>query len=112
MTAEATRPRRLRLDEAVVARGLADSRSRARALILAGDVTVNGAVVARAGAPVGPADRLELAEKPRFASRGGEKLAHALKRFGVSVKGHVVADLGASTRGFTDCLLQSWAKWV
>ena len=81
-------------------------------MILAGDVTVNGAVVARAGAPVGPADRLELAEKPRFASRGGDKLAHALERFGLDVTGRVAADLGASTGGFTDCLLKSGAKRV
>ena len=103
---------RQRLDEAVVARGLAESRSRARALILAGDVTVNDAVVARAGAAVGPGDRLALAEKPRFASRGGEKLAHALAAFAISAGGAVAADLGASTGGFTDCLLQAGARRV
>lgn len=103
---------RVRLDEAVVARGLAESRSRARALILAGEVTVNGTVVARAGAAVGAGDRLELAEKPRFASRGGEKLAHALGRFGLAVEGTAAADLGASTGGFTDCLLQSGARRI
>jgi len=103
---------RRRLDEAVVERGLAESRSKARALILAGDITVNGAVVARAGTAVGPADRLELAAKPRFASRGGEKLAHALERFGIGVEGVVAADLGASTGGFTDCLLQAGARRV
>lgn len=104
--------RRERLDEAVVGRGLAESRSRARALILAGDVTVNGAVVARAGVGVGADDRVALAEKPRFASRGGEKLAHALGRFGVAVDGVVAADLGASTGGFTDCLLQAGARRI
>lgn len=103
---------RLRLDEAVVERGLAETRSRARALILAGDVTVNGAVSARAGAPVAAGDRLQLAVKPRFASRGGEKLAHALERFGVDPDGRVAADLGASTGGFTDCLLQAGATRV
>ena len=103
---------RLRLDEALVARGLAESRSRARALILAGDVTVNGQVVSRAGAAVRSDDRLALVAKPRFASRGGEKLAHALGRFGVDVNGRVAADLGASTGGFTDCLLQAGARRV
>ena len=110
--AETVPKARSRLDEAVVARGLADSRSRARALILAGDVTVNGAVVSRAGAPVRADDRVALAEKPRFASRGGEKLAHALARFGVEVAGWTAADLGASTGGFTDCLLQAGARRV
>ena len=104
--------RGLRLDEAVVARGLAETRSRARALILAGDVTVNGSVVARAGVAVAATDDLGLVEKPRFASRGGEKLAHALERFGVAVEGRVAADLGASTGGFTDALLQAGARRV
>ncbi len=106
------RAARRRLDEAVVDRGLADSRSRARALILAGDVTVNGAVVSRAGAPVGPADRLDLLAKPPYASRGGEKLARALARFDIDPTGLVAADLGASTGGFTDCLLQAGARRV
>src|SRR3712207_5951059 len=103
---------RLRLDEALVVHGVAESRSRARALILAGDVTVNGRVVSRAGAAVRPGDQLALVAKPRFASRGGEKLAHALERFGVDATGRVVADLGASTGGFTDCLLQAGARRV
>ena len=103
---------RTRLDEAVVARGLAETRSRARALILAGDVTINGEVVTRAGATVHPSDQIALVAKPRFASRGGEKLAHALDRFGVDVSEWVAADLGASTGGFTDCLLQAGARRV
>jgi 23S rRNA (cytidine1920-2'-O)/16S rRNA (cytidine1409-2'-O)-methyltransferase len=100
------------LDEELVERGLVETRARARAMILAGDVVVNGLVAARAGAPVGTGDRLVLAEKPRFASRGGEKLAHALARFGVDPAGAVAADLGASTGGFTDCLLQQGAARV
>lgn len=103
---------RQRLDEAVVERGLAETRSRARALILAGDVTVNGLVSARAGANVTVGDRLELTPKPRFVSRGGEKMAHALERFAVDPGGRVAADLGASTGGFTDCLLQAGASRV
>ncbi len=103
---------RLRLDEAVLARRIAQSRSQARALILAGDVRVNGQVVSRAGAPVGDRDVIELNAKPRFVSRGGEKLAFALERFDVNVQGRVAADLGASTGGFTDCLLQGGAARV
>lgn len=105
-------PSRQRLDEALVERGLADTRSRARALILARDVTVNGAVVDRAGAGVKPGDEIALVEKARFASRGGEKLDHALDAFGIDVAGQVAADLGASTGGFTDCLLQRGAARV
>jgi 23S rRNA (cytidine1920-2'-O)/16S rRNA (cytidine1409-2'-O)-methyltransferase len=103
---------RSRIDEAVVARGLAENRSRARALILAGDITVNGVVVHRAGAMVRSTDELGRTEKPRYASRGGDKLAHALTRFDLDVTGAVAADLGASTGGFTDCLLQAGAARV
>ncbi|MGI9253168.1 MAG: TlyA family RNA methyltransferase [Thermomicrobiales bacterium] len=103
---------KLRLDEALVARGLVETRSRARALILARDVMLNGAVIDRAGAPVKPADEIALVVKARFASRGGEKLDHALERFGVDVAGMAVADLGASTGGFSDCLLQRGAGRV
>jgi len=104
-------PRR-RLDEEMVVRGLAETRSRSRALILANDVLVNGQVVSRAGAPVVASDAIDLNAKPRFVSRGGEKLAHALERFGVEPRGCVAADLGASTGGFTDCLLQGGAVRV
>lgn len=110
--ATASGTKRRRLDEAVVAQGLADSRSHARALILAGEVTVGGEVVRRAGAGVVDGQPLALVEKPRFASRGGEKLAHALARFEHQVDGMVAADLGASTGGFTDCLLQAGARRV
>ena len=103
---------RTRLDEALVAAGLAETRSKARALILAGDVRVNGAKIDRAGAPVRPADTLELADKHRFASRGGEKLDAALAAFDIEVRGQVAADFGASTGGFTDCLLQRGATKV
>lgn len=111
-TLQTSRGARERLDEAMVERGLADSRSRAKALILARDVTVNGVVVVRAGSTVQPSDRLDLVERPRFASRGGEKLARALRLFGIDVSGWVAADFGASTGGFTDCLLQAGAERV
>jgi len=96
----------------LVVRGLADTRSRARALILARDVLVNGAVVDRAGTAVKPSDAVALVEKARFVSRGGEKLDHALSRFGISVDGQVAADIGASTGGFSDCLLQRGAARI
>ena len=103
---------RRRLDEELVDRGLAPTRARARALILAGHVLVNDRVCSRAGQPVAGADRLALVAAPRFVSRGGEKLAHPLDRFGVPVPGAVAADLGASTGGFTDCLLRYGARRV
>lgn len=104
--------RRRRLDEEVVARGLLDTRSRARAYIMAGDVIVNGHKVVRAGQLVAPADRVDLAQARRFVSRGGEKLDGALTTLGVDPLGLVAADLGASTGGFTDCLLQRGAARV
>src|SRR3954468_5933308 len=100
------RSNRTRLDEDLVARGLVESRSRAQALIMAGDVLVNGAPVTRAGTAVKPADLVSLRARPRFVSRGGEKLAHALDAFQLDLEGSVAADFGSSTGGFTDCLLQ------
>lgn len=102
----------MRLDEAIVARGLAETRSKARAIILAGDVTVNGVASPLAGAPVRATDLVALKVKPRFVGRGGEKLAHALHEFSLDVTNQVCADIGASTGGFTDCLLQSGAERV
>ena len=103
---------RQRLDVALVERGLAASRARARALILAGDVTVDGASEARASAMVAPEAALAIAAPPRFVSRGGDKLDHALNSFGIDVTGFVALDAGASTGGFTDCLLQRGAARV
>lgn len=103
---------RRRLDEAVVDRGLVETRSKARALILAGDVIVNGAPNLRAGTAVRDSDVVDLRAKPRFVSRGGEKLAHALEEFHLDIEQRVCADLGASTGGFTDCLLQNGALRV
>ena len=96
----------------MVDRGLAETRSRARALILARDVLVNDTVVDRAGAAVNESDAVTLVEKARFVSRGGEKFDHALELFAIDVSGLVAADLGASTGGFTDCLLQRGAARV
>ena len=96
----------IRLDLEVVERGLAATRSKARALVMAGDVLVNGVAALRPAANIQPADLISLKERPRFVSRGGEKLAHALTTFGIDVSGMVAADFGASTGGFTDCLLR------
>jgi len=103
---------RQRLDEALVKRGLVENRSRARALIMAADVLVNGLPVTRAGASVRSGDELSLKAPPRFVSRGGEKLDHALTVFGIEVDDLIAADFGASTGGFTDCLLQRGAARV
>ncbi len=101
-----------RLDQHLVEIGLADTRSRAKALILAGDVLVNGQRETRAGHQVQAQDDITLRQKPRFVSRGGEKLDHALEAFGIVASGLVVADLGASTGGFSDCLLQRGASRI
>jgi 23S rRNA (cytidine1920-2'-O)/16S rRNA (cytidine1409-2'-O)-methyltransferase len=104
--------RRSRLDDALVDRGLAETRSKARALILANDVLVNGEPVSKAGAVVREGDELSLKSPPRFVSRGGEKLDHALDTFAIDVRNRVAADFGASTGGFTDSLLQHGAARV
>ena len=103
---------RQRLDLALVERALAPSRERARALILAGDVRVNGQVERRAAAAVPSGAEIAVAQPARFVSRGGEKLEHALTRFGIDTSGLTCVDVGASTGGFTDCLLQRGAARV
>jgi 23S rRNA (cytidine1920-2'-O)/16S rRNA (cytidine1409-2'-O)-methyltransferase len=102
----------IRLDQAMVERGLVDTRSRAKSFIMAGDILINGEKETRAGRTVAATDTISFKEKPRFVSRGGEKLDHALEAFGIDVSGLVAADLGASTGGFTDCLLQRGATKV
>ncbi|MGB3328175.1 MAG: TlyA family RNA methyltransferase [Thermomicrobiales bacterium] len=102
----------VRLDQAMVERGLVETRSRAKSFIMAGDILVNGEKETRAGRTVAASDAVTFKAKPRFVSRGGEKLDHALEAFGIDVSGMVAADLGASTGGFTDCLLQRGAARV
>jgi 23S rRNA (cytidine1920-2'-O)/16S rRNA (cytidine1409-2'-O)-methyltransferase len=97
-----------RLDVLLVERGLAESRSQAQALVLAGRVKGHE----KAGEQVDEAVLLELAEGARFVSRGGEKLAHALEAFEIDVTGEDCLDVGASTGGFVDCLLQAGAARV
>ncbi len=109
--AKGARGTRERLDEALVARGLAETRSQARALIMAGTVRQGDRMLDKPGMPA-PEGPLEVAGGGRFVSRGGEKLAHALAVFGIDPTGLVCADLGASTGGFTDCLLQAGAARV
>lgn len=101
-----------RLDVLLVERGLADTRARAQALILAGDVKVAGLVVNKAGAQLDDAAEITLREPLPYVSRGGYKLAGALDAFGVEPGGYVCADIGASTGGFTDVLLQRGATRV
>ncbi len=101
-----------RLDAALAARGLCDSREQAKRLILAGEVLVNGKPAAKAGTGVSDDDVLAVKEKPRYVSRGGFKLEGALTAFGVNVTGYTCMDVGASTGGFTDCLLQHGAARV
>jgi 23S rRNA (cytidine1920-2'-O)/16S rRNA (cytidine1409-2'-O)-methyltransferase len=105
--------KKARLDVVMVERELAPSRERARALILAGQVTVGGQVVSKAGALVGPdADVLLRTPDHPWVGRGGVKLAHALETFGISASGRRALDIGASTGGFTDVLLQRGAAHV
>ncbi len=101
-----------RLDVLLTARGLVESCNVAQRFIRAGEVLVAGELVDKPGTLV-PADaELTLRARPRFVGRGGEKLAAALARFGIAAAGKVAADIGASTGGFTDCLLQRGAARV
>ena len=101
-----------RLDIAMVERGLVPTRNKAQALILAGAVLIDGRPVRKAGEVVGETTSISLVEKPRFVSRGGEKLDHALTAFEIDLAGKVCADIGASTGGFTDAMLQRGAEQI
>ena len=103
---------KVRLDVLLVERGLAESRAKAQALIMAGQVRVAGQTTLKPATAI-PADSLLTVDSgPRFVSRGGEKLDAALDTFRIDVSGSVCADVGASTGGFTDCLLQRGAARV
>src|SRR5437879_4285606 len=95
-----------RLDQAMVERGLCPSREKAKRAIMAGRVRINGQVARKPSDSVHDRDQLSLEADDRFVSRGGLKLEHALECFGINVGGWTAIDLGASTGGFTDCLLQ------
>lgn len=104
--------RKVRADELLVQQGLAETRSKAKALVLAGDVRVGDHVVDKPGELLDPSTQLAVTERPRYVSRGGFKLEHAIEAFGLPVRDRVATDLGASTGGFTDCLLQYGAARV
>src|SRR5206468_5734254 len=103
---------RIRIDRMIVERGLVDSREKATKLIMAGDVFVDGERVDKAGALISPEAEVELRGRSPYVSRGGEKLTHALDHFNINVVGKMCIDVGASTGGFTDCLLQRGASRV
>lgn len=103
---------RERIDVLLVSRGLVDSRELGKRLVMAGKVLVDGLPVSKPGTRVPIDADLQLKAKPPYVSRGGEKLAGALAAFPIDVSGRVCADVGASTGGFTDCLLQNGAACV
>ncbi|HSK88911.1 MAG TPA: TlyA family RNA methyltransferase [Anaerolineales bacterium] len=103
---------RVRLDILLVEQGLAESRAKAQALIMAGQVRVTGQVVLKPATAVPTDAVLTVDSGPRFVSRGGEKLDAALEAFGIDVSGWTCADVGSSTGGFTDCLLQRGATKI
>ncbi len=104
--------KRVRLDNLLVAKKLIASREKARALILEGKVLVNGIKAKKAGIPVKSDASLEILKKMPYVSRGGLKLEAALRDFDIDVKGKIAMDVGVSTGGFTDCLLQHGIKKV
>ena len=103
---------KVRVDLLLVEQGLADSRSQAQRLVMAGQVRADGQIVLKSSNTFGPETRLEVEQPPAFFSRGGEKLAAALDYFPIEIQGKICADVGASTGGFTDCLLQHGANIV
>jgi 23S rRNA (cytidine1920-2'-O)/16S rRNA (cytidine1409-2'-O)-methyltransferase len=103
---------RQRIDQLLVARNLAESREKAQAMLLAGEVLVNGQRVTKAGAPVDETAAIEVLARMPWVSRGGYKMFGALEHWGIDVTGRICVDVGSSTGGFTDCLLQHGAARV
>ena len=103
---------KVRLDVLLVERGLAESRAKAQAMIMAGQVRVAGQTALKPATAISSDSELTVDSGPRFVSRGGEKLDAALEAFAIDVKGLTCADVGSSTGGFTDCLLQRGAARV
>ena len=102
-----------RIDILMVERGLAESRSLAQRLVMAGEVRVNGQVELKASAKVDESSEIVVAQGPQFVSRGGEKLLGALEAFNLlDLSGLICADIGSSTGGFTDCMLQHGAAYA
>ena len=108
----AFRVRKDRLDALLINRGMCDSREQGKRLVLAGEVKVDGRVVDKPAERFGEDAVVEIKEKPKFVGRGGLKLEGALEHFGIDVTGWTCLDVGASTGGFTDCLLQRGAVKV
>lgn len=107
-----TKVTKRRLDSLMVERGLAETRAKAQALIMAGVVEIGERPVAKPGTLVGEEANISLREGLPFVSRGGIKLAHALEQFGLDATSQIALDVGASTGGFTDCLLKRGASRV
>jgi 23S rRNA (cytidine1920-2'-O)/16S rRNA (cytidine1409-2'-O)-methyltransferase len=101
-----------RIDLLLVERGLAESRNRAQRLVMAGEVRVDGEMVHKSSTQVPEDAKIEVMQRPKYVSRGGKKLAAAIEAFRVDAADKICADVGASTGGFTDCLLQNGAKRV
>jgi len=101
-----------RIDILLVERGLAESRNLAQRLVMAGEVRVEGEMIHKSSTSIPEDAHIEVMQRPKFVSRGGKKLEAALAAFEVDVAGKVCADVGASTGGFTDCLLQQGADKV
>jgi len=101
-----------RLDQVLVERGLCESREKAKRAIMAGQVQINQHPARKPSDPAGPGDQIELVAEEKYVSRGGHKLEHALRHFQLNIQGTIAIDLGASTGGFTDCLLQHGASKV
>ena len=112
MKREMKRPTKVRIDKLLVDKGLIESREKAARQILAGEVFVDGQLVDKASVLVAPGAEVEVRARSPFVSRGGEKLVAALDAFQTKVAGRVCVDVGASTGGFTDCLLQRGAARV
>lgn len=112
MTGASGKASKSRLDALILERGLTDSREKARALVLAGQVRVNGQVADKAGRQVSRDADIEIETPPPFVGRGGEKLEGAFLAFNLCVEGKVCLDVGSSTGGFTDCMLQHGAERV
>ena len=101
-----------RIDNLLVERGLVENQAKAQALIMAGEVVVGGKTNIKSGTPVAEEAEITILKPPPFVGRGGIKLEHALEEFQIDVSSIVVADIGASTGGFTDCLLKRGAERV
>ncbi|MDK2963797.1 MAG: rRNA (cytidine1920-2-O)/16S rRNA (cytidine1409-2-O)-methyltransferase [Verrucomicrobiota bacterium] len=104
--------KKIRLDQLLVEKGMAESREKAKRLILAGKVLVDGHNAPKPGYTLAPDHKVVLKEGERFVSRGGEKLEGAMQAFPISLEGKVCLDIGSSTGGFTDCMLQHGAVKV